>query len=55
MKDFYLEYEVKKLRINSIKAENAYQFGALTTQLYNVGKVVDSIHVKINTPTTTTP
>lgn len=54
MKNFYLEDEVKKLRINSIKAENAYQFGALTTQLYNVGKVVDSIHVKVNTPTTTT-
>ena len=54
MQNFYLADEVEKLRIKSVKAENAYQFGALTTQLCCVGKVVEEIYDKVNTPTTTT-
>lgn len=55
MQNFYLADEVEKLRIKSIKTEAACQFGALTAQLYNVGKAVDAIYDKVNTPTTTTP
>lgn len=54
MQNFYLADEVEKLRIKSVKAENAYQFGALTTQLFNVGKAVEAVYNKVNTPTTTT-
>lgn len=54
LKNFYLADEVEKLRIKSVKAENAYQFGALTTQLFNVGKVVDAVFEKVNTTTPTT-
>ena len=52
MQNFYLADEVEKLRINSVKTENAYQFGALTTQLANVGRVVDDVYTKVNTTTT---
>ena len=51
MQNFYLADEVEKLRINAVKTENAYQFGALTTQLYNVGRVVDEVYQKVNTTT----
>ena len=54
MQNFYLADEVEKLRIKSVKAESAYQFGALATQLGCVGKVVEEIYDKVNTPTTTT-
>lgn len=49
MQNFYLADEVEKLRINAVKTENAYQFGALTTQLANVGRVVDEVYSKVNT------
>ena len=45
--------EVEKLRINAVKTENAYQFGSLTAQLANVGRVVDEVYNKVNTTTTT--
>ena len=53
MQNFYLADEVEKLRINAVKTENAYQFGALTTQLHAVGRVVDEVYEKVNTTTTT--
>ena len=46
--------EVEKLRIKSVKTENAYQFGALTSQLSAVGHLVHEVYDKVNTPTTTT-
>ena len=52
MQNFYLADEVEKLRIKAIKSENAYQFGALTTQLANVGHFVHEVYEKVNTPTT---
>ena len=54
MQNFYLSDEVEKLRIKSVKSENAYQFGALTTQLAAVGNLVQDVYNKVNTPTTTT-
>ena len=51
IQNFYLADEVEKLRINAVKTENAYQFGALTTQLFNVGRVVDEVYAKVNTTT----
>jgi len=54
IQNFYLADEVEKLRINAVKTENAYQFGSLTTQLANVGRVVDEVYSKVNTSTTTT-
>lgn len=54
IQNFYLADEVEKLRINSVKTENAYQFGALTTQLANVGRVVDEVYTKVNTSSGTT-
>ena len=54
LQNFYLADEVEKLRIKSVKAENAYQFGALTTQLSAVGHLVHEVYDKVNTPTTTT-
>lgn len=53
MQNFYLADEVEKLRIKSVKSENAYQFGALTTQLAAVGHLVHEVYDKVNTPTTT--
>lgn len=54
LQNFYLADEVEKLRIKSVKAENAYQFGSLSTQLCCVGKVIEAIYDKVNTTTTTT-
>lgn len=54
MQNFYLADEVEKLRIKSVKAENAYQFGSLTAQLGIVGKAVEAVYDKVNTSSTTT-
>lgn len=54
MQNFYLADEVEKLRIKSVKTENAYQFGALTSQLSAVGHLVHEVYDKVNTPATTT-
>lgn len=54
IQNFYLADEVEKLRIKSVKSENAYQYGALASQLNCVGKVVEEIYSKVNTPATTT-
>ena len=54
MQNFYLADEVEKLRIKSVKSENAYQFGALTSQLAAVGHLVHEVYDKVNTPATTT-
>jgi hypothetical protein len=53
MQNFYLADEVEKLRIQSIKSESACQYNSLTTQLINVGRVVDAVYSKVNTSTTT--
>lgn len=52
MQNFYLTDEIEKLRIKSVKTENAYQFGALTTQLATVGNLVQEVYDKVNTTTT---
>ena len=52
LQNFYLADEVEKLRIKSIKSENAYQFGALTAQLASVGNLVHEVYDKVNTTTT---